>query len=359
MKISENIWKKSLLSKNSSIEEAIINLSEFGLKIILVVDNNNKLEGTISDGDIRSGLLRGLILKSPIDSIINKNSITVPFEIKREVVLQLMVINKVQQIPKVDKNQIVRGLFIWDEITTPSLKNNIFVIMAGGKGTRLLPHTENCPKPLVEISGKPMLLHIIERAKKEGFFHFYIAINYLGEMIEEYFKDGSDFGVDIKYLKETIQLGTAGSLSLLPPNLNDQIIVTNGDVITDIKYSDILNFHKKHEAIATMAVRGHEWQHPFGVVNTNGVDITGFEEKPIYKSNINAGVYVLSPNAIKKLNYNEHRDMPELFTELSKNSELTVAYPMHEPWLDVGKPDDLEQATKEMSAIKSNKNNQK
>ena len=218
------------------------------------------------------------------------------------------------------------------------------VILAGGLATRLRPITQTIPKALIEVAGKPMLLHIIERAKHEGFRNFYIAIHHLGKMIEDYFGDGSKFGVNIQYLREETPLGTAGALSLLKPCPTEAFVVTNGDVITDIKYADILDFHNRHNAFATMAVRTHEWQHPFGVVQTKGIDIVGFQEKPIAKTHINAGVYVLSPEALCELDENIRCDMPDLFEKLWDKSGRTVAYPMHEPWLDVGKPDDLKKA---------------
>jgi NDP-sugar pyrophosphorylase family protein len=218
------------------------------------------------------------------------------------------------------------------------------VIMAGGKGTRLMPHTENCPKPMVLVAGKPMLQHIIERSQQEGFNHFMLAINYLGHMIEEYFGDGSRFGVKIDYLREQTSLGTVGALTLFAQRPETPFVVTNGDVITDIRYGELLDFHVRYDAAATMAVRVHEWQHPFGVVQINGVDIVGFEEKPIARTHINAGVYALSPDALEFLVHGEHCDMPTLFERIQAKTLRTVVYPMHEPWLDVGKPEDLKLA---------------
>jgi NDP-sugar pyrophosphorylase family protein len=218
------------------------------------------------------------------------------------------------------------------------------VIMAGGMGTRLRPHTENCPKPLLPVAGKPMLEHIIDRAKLEGFNHFVLAIHYLGHMIESYFGNGEGLGVQIDYLREQSPLGTAGALGLLNPAPSHPFVVTNGDVITDIRYGELLDFHARHAAAATMAVRLHEWQHPFGVVQTKGVEIVGFEEKPITRSHINAGVYSLDPAALRLLGADTHCDMPALFDRLNAQGQRTVAYPMHEPWLEVGRPDDLKQA---------------
>ena len=213
--------------------------------------------------------------------------------------------------------------------------------MAGGMGTRLRPHTENCPKPLVSVAGKPMLEHIIERAKLEGFSHFVLAIHYLGHMIEDYFGNGERLDVRIDYLREQSPLGTAGALGLLNPRPDAPFVVTNGDVITDIRYGELLDFHIRHDAAATMSVRVHEWQHPFGVVQTRGIEIVGFEEKPVARSHINAGVYALNPDALSVLSADAHCDMPSMFERLQSKAKRTVAYPMHEPWLDVGRADDL------------------
>jgi dTDP-glucose pyrophosphorylase len=337
----EQHWRQALLPPDATIDQAINNLNKTSFRIILVATEAGVIEGTLSDGDIRRGILKGLDLNSSITSIICRKALVVPQEMKRELVIQLMLANQIQQIPIVDDQHRVVGLHLWDEITLPPKRPNIMVIMAGGMGTRLLPYTETCPKPLLPVAGKPMLEHIIERAKLEGFNHFVIAIHYLGEMIESYFGDGKSLGVKIDYLREKAPLGTAGALSLLDPIPEAPFIVTNGDIITDIRYSELLDFHTRHGAASTMAVRVHEWQHPFGVVQTNGVEIVGFEEKPIARSHINAGIYALDPVALSVLTAQEHCDMPTLFERIQNKNQRTVAYPMHEPWLDVGRPDDL------------------
>jgi NDP-sugar pyrophosphorylase family protein len=195
----------------------------------------------------------------------------------RDVVIQLMQANKIQQIPVVDDQNRVVGLYLWDEITTPPPRANLMVIMAGGMGKRLLPHTENCPKPLLPLAGKPMLEHIINRAMSQGFNHFMLAIHYLGHMVEDYFGDGLKMNARIEYIREQTPLGTAGGLGLLTRQPEAPFVVTNGDVLTDINYADLLDFHIRQAAAATMAVRTHEWQHPFGVVQTKGLDIVGFQ----------------------------------------------------------------------------------
>jgi dTDP-glucose pyrophosphorylase len=340
MNPSEQLWRQASLPANADIRQAIRNLNQNSIKIILVVNESGLLEGTISDGDIRRGLLMGLDLTSPVTSIIHRNALVVQPELERQTVIQLMVVNKIHQIPVVDEQHHVVGLHLWDKITTSPLRPNLMVIMAGGMGTRMLPHTETCPKPMLPVAGKPMLEHIIDRAKSEGFIHFVIAIHYLGNMIEAHFGNGERLGVQIDYLREDSPLGTAGALGLLNPVPDASFMVTNGDVITDIRYGELLDFHIRHAATATMAVRAHEWQHPFGVVQTQGVEIVGFEEKPIARSHINAGIYALDPTALSVLTADTHCDMPTLFERLQVKAQRLVAYPMHEPWLDVGQPND-------------------
>ena len=351
MNSTEQFWRKAILPAHATVQQAISNLDQVAIKIVLVVNEAGELEGTISDGDIRRGLLKGLDLNSPITNVIHRNALVVPPEMGREMVMQLMVANKIQQIPAVDEHRRVVGLHLWDEIATPPVRPNLMVIMAGGMGTRLRPHTENCPKPLLPVAGKPMLEHIIEHAKLEGFSHFVLAIHYLGHMIEEHFGNGERLGVQIDYLREQSPLGTAGALGLLNPRPDAAFVVTNGDVITDIHYGELLDFHLRHNAAATMAVRVHEWQHPFGVVQTEGIEIVGFDEKPVARTHINAGVYALEPDALNALAADTRCDMPALFERLQEQSKRTVAYPMHEPWLDVGRPDDLERARSNHASI--------
>ena len=344
MSSSDEIWRGAILPAIATIQEAIRNLDRSGIRIVVVVNEKGEFDGTITDGDIRRALLRGLTLSSPITEVTHRDALVVPPQIGRETVLQLMKANLMHQIPVVDENRRVVGVHLWDEILTPQARSNLLVIMAGGRGSRLGPHTQTCPKPLLPVAGKPILEHIVNRAKLEGFSRFVIAIHYLGSMIEQHFGDGRRLGVSIEYLREPSPLGTAGALALLSPRPEAPIVVTNGDVITDIRYGEMLDFHVRFAAAATMAVRVHEWQHPFGVIQTSGVEIVGIEEKPVARTHINAGVYALEPRVLDHLSPTERCDMPTLFERLLACRERAVAYPMHEPWLDVGRPDDLERA---------------
>ncbi len=337
-------WREALLPAEATLQQAIRNLDESTLQIVLVVGGDGQMAGTLTDGDVRRGLLRGLELGSPIQSIIHTDPLVVPPTLNRDTVMQLMQANKLRQLPIVDEHRRVIGLHLWDELMSPRQRGNLMVIMAGGAGTRLRPYTENCPKPLLAVGGKPMIDHIIERAKAEGFQRFVLAVHYLAGMIEDHCGDGRRWQVEISYLREQSPLGTAGALGLLRPAPDAPFLVSNGDVLTDIRYGDVLDFHARHEASATMAVRLYEWQNPFGVVHTEGVDIVGFEEKPISRSHINAGVYALEPSALEALAPGEPCDMPTLFARLQQQSKRTIVYPVHEPWLDIGRIDDLTRA---------------
>jgi dTDP-glucose pyrophosphorylase len=341
---AQRSWRKALLPASATLREAIRNLDQSALQIILVVSEDEVLLGTLTDGDIRRGLLRGLDMSSTIESLMTREPLVVPEGIPPKAVAQLMQMNKIHQLPVVDQRRRVVGLRVWYELQMPGQRPNQMVIMAGGRGTRLRPYTEDCPKPLLPVGGKPMLEHIIERARVEGFRRFVIAVNYLGQMIEQYFEDGSRWQVQIEYLREKSPLGTAGAIALLDPVPELPFMVSNGDVLTDIHYSELLDFHCRHEAVATMAVRQHEWQHPFGVVRTEGIEIVGFDEKPVARTHINAGIYVLEPSCIKALESGEQCDMPTLFARLQERGARTIAYPMHEPWLDVGREADLKRA---------------
>ena len=343
MNNDKKLWKKCVLPLASSIKDAIVNLDAGGFKIALIVNPLGVLAGTVSDGDIRRGILRGLGADRSIDSIMNESPVVVSPSTSEAAIRKMMYVFKVQQIPIVDEQRRVVGLRTWDEFGGFQERENLLVIMAGGQGMRLRPYTDDCPKPLLKVAGKPIVEHIITRAVEEGFRKFVLATHYLGHMIEQYLGDGSSFGVKISYLREPSPMGTAGALSLLM-RPTESFVVTNGDVLTDIRYGGILDFHLNQDASATMAVGIHEWQHPFGVVSTKDGKIVGFEEKPTYTTHINAGVYVLKPSALDFLQQSERCDMPDLFQTLRRKSQPTVAYPLYETWLDIGRPNDLKEA---------------
>ena len=341
-----DLWRDSIVKINTPIKIAIERLNKVGIKIALVLDDDCRLLGTISDGDFRRGILSGLSMEDTVEKIMNKNPRTVSEGAGRLEILKVMTDTKILQIPIIDKNSFVVGLHLWDDISVQAKYSNIMVIMAGGKGSRLHPQTENRPKPMLLVAGIPILEHIIKRAQSQGFNHFIIAINYLGEIIEKYFKDGQKFGVKIEYLHEDVPLGTAGALSLLNSKPERAFIVTNGDVITDINYSDFLEYHTAQNAAATVAVHTHEFQIPYGVVQINGLEVESYEEKPIFSSLINAGVYALEPGILDFIKEPRYRDMPEILDISRDLKKKVIVYPLHESWIDIGRPIDLELANK-------------
>lgn len=347
-------WQGLCLPQAATLQAAAERLEQQKIKIVLI-ESNGLLIGTISDGDIRRGLLKGLALQDSVELVLNPSPFVVPSSIEKKTVVQIMKSNGVEHLPTLTDDGLLSGLLIRSSQHMTRLLGNTMVIMAGGLGTRLRPHTEQCPKPLLDVAGKPMLAHIIERARADGFSRFTIALGYLGHMIKEYFQDGRKFGVHIDYIEEQQPLGTAGALGLMKKP-KKAFVVTNGDVMTDISYQQLLQFHQTQHAKATMAVCLHEWRNPFGVVHIDAGHIIGFEEKPLARSYINAGVYVLEPECLAGIAAGQPMDMPDLFETLRAQGSSTIAYPMHETWIDVGRPSDWQKANLAQNPVDAGQN---
>ena len=314
-------FKKLILTPKNTIQDAVKNLDRSGMKIVLVT-KNNKFIGTITDGDIRRGILQGISLKASIQKILNKNAIVCDSSVSIKELTNTMITNDINSIPIIDKNKRLIDLkFLFED--KPINKNkvlNSMVIMVGGKGKRLMPYTKFLPKTLLKVAGKPIIEHIIDRAKLNGYNDFILSINHLGTLIKKVIGNGKSLNAKIRYVKENKKLGTAGSLSLMKKILNKNFIVTNGDVITDINYNDLLKFHIKNKSVATMAIRSYEIRNPYGEIKTIGNEITDYFEKPIYKSYINTGVYAFHPKILKFLKYNKEISMMQLFKKLNKKN---------------------------------------
>ena len=339
-------WKKTFINTSSTIRDAIKSLNSSSMRICMLVDERQALLGTISDGDIRRGILRGLSLDSNVMNIIRKDPIVCNSEIPLEDVENMMRESGILQVPIVDNQNVVCGMHNLVDLDKKKFadQNQLMIIMAGGEGTRLLPFTEHCPKPMLHVNGKPMIERIINNAKEQGFGRFIISVNYLAHLITDYLGNGERLGVEISYTHENKPLGTVGSLSLILEKVHEPFVLTNGDVLSDVNYSNLLDFHQQNDADATMCVCEYELHNPFGVVRTNGIRIEGFEEKPIHHSLINAGVYAFNAETLKYLKYNEYCDIPTLFTRLADVGKTSLAYLVHEKWRDVGRPEDLNAA---------------
>jgi dTDP-glucose pyrophosphorylase len=334
-------WRATLIAPAATLHDVIAALDRTAMQILMVVDDTRCLLGTVTDGDVRRALLRGAPMETEAQAVMFPTPLVVGPDIGRDVVLTLMRMNKIHQLPVVDGERRVVGLHAWDEIIAAPDHDNLVVLMAGGFGKRMMPYTEHMPKPMLEVAGKPLLEHALERAHGEGFRRFVISLHYRPEVIRDHFGDGSRFGVEIAYVEETEPLGTAGALSLISERPEAPMVIANGDVLTGVRFAEMLEFHRNFGGAATMAVRDHVYQNPFGVVQTEGMQITGFEEKPVWRTKINAGLYVLEPEALDLLKPRAFCNMPTLFERLQARGQKTIAYPMHESWMDVGNPQDL------------------
>lgn len=339
------MFNKILLKKESTIKDALVMLNNEGLQIVLVIDNQRKLIGTISDGDIRRGLLDKKTLDSSVLEIMNSKFIYAKKNQGEIFALEIMKKNSINQLPILDDFGRVIDLFLLkDLINIPLEKKNAVVIMAGGEGKRLRPLTENCPKPMLEVGGKPMLQTILESLIESGFKKFFFSVNYLKERIIDYFGDGSKWNVEIQYLIEDKPLGTAGSLTLLPKNLSDPIIVMNGDILTKFDPKKLIEFHNENASYATICVRDNETIVPFGVIESNGIELTKIIEKPTYNNLVSAGVYTFDPEVIGILSEEKKIDIPDLILLLKKMDKRVLICPIHEYWLDIGRRETLTEA---------------
>ena len=329
------------------ISDILKRFDNHSITTVVILSRDKKLAGVITEGDIRRGILGGLTVHDPIHDLVNRSPVVSGDTQISNSDEDAFVANRIDLVPVVIDGEFA-GILVNPTFT--QMTEVEFIIMAGGKGTRLKPFTEDCPKPMVEIADKPMIEHIILNAKSHGFTNFTITLNYLGHMIVDHLGDGSRLGVNVSYVQEEEPLGTAGALSLLEKPPEHPFIVSNGDVVTQLNYREFYNAHLSNGAVASMAVKRHDIQNQFGVVHTDGTTIVGFEEKPVYTSQINAGVYVLNPETLSLLPTNSYCDMPNLFMKLRAANMHLLAFAIFESWLDVGNPNDLHQARKTLSS---------
>ena len=334
-------WKKAVLKDSATMRDAMEAIDRGSLQIVVVVDKSYRLVGTVTDGDIRRGILRGLPFTVSIRQIMGGKPQSAKVDQTREEILGLMKQKKIHQIPVLDDEGKVAGIVVLDELLTAPSQENWVVLMAGGLGTRLRPLTDAVPKPMIPIGQKPLLETILENFVEYGFKNFFISVHYKDHMIRNYFGDGSRWGVHIRYLSEDDRRGTAGALSLLPQNPPGPIFVMNGDLLTKINFNQLLSFHLEHKLAATMCVREYDFQVPYGVLSLDGHRILAIDEKPTQKFFVNAGIYVLEPRALKVIPPKKFYDMPQLFKDLMKKNDATAAFPIREYWIDIGHMRDL------------------
>jgi len=347
-----NDWKKVILKAKNTMKNAIEVLELEGQGIIMVANNQNKLIGTVTDGDIRRALMQEKDIDSPLEEIMHKNPTSISAEHSREEILLIMKQEGILQLPVVDENRVIIGLKSIKSSVEFDKRDNVVFLMAGGFGTRLKPLTDNIPKPLLLIGDKPILEIIIDQFIESGFHNFVISTHYKSKMVKEYFGDGSHWGVNIEYVCEEKPIGTAGALGLLRQNITKlPVIVMNGDLLTKVDFESFLNFHNKHAGEASICVREYKVEVPYGVVNSSKNKLTNIVEKPIHKHFVNAGIYIINPSILESLDGKTYLDMPDLLqNQIKKGFEVNV-FPLHEYWLDIGQLDQLQKAKKDSKNI--------
>jgi len=347
-------WRDALIPQDASLRATLRQIDASRMQIALVVDAAGRLLGTVTDGDVRRALLRDASLESPVTAAMNRKPLTATEDQDRESIIGMMRARALHQIPLLDARGMVVGLEIIDELLGRPQHDNWVVLMAGGLGTRLHPLTHDTPKPMLKVGDRPILEHIVEAFVAQGFRRFYVSLNYLGDRIRAHFADGARWGAEIRYVVEDQPLGTAGALALLPQRPTAPLIVMNGDILTKLDFTHLLEFHARRGALATMCIRSYEFQIPYGVVSTAGERLVGIEEKPRQSCFVSAGIYVLSPAALELLRPGQSVDMPALFEAAIAAGQPTAAYHLRDYWLDIGRLEDFERANGDLNRIAGN-----
>jgi dTDP-glucose pyrophosphorylase len=339
------------LNKNATIKEALEIIDKAAMQIALIVDDDDRLVGTLTDGDIRRGLLKGLTLDSSIEGITFTTPTIATISDTKEEILKIALAKKLHQIPIVDENGKIVGIQEIEELIKPKQKTNKVILMVGGLGTRLRPLTENTPKPMLKVGNKPILQTIIEKFAEYGYANIVMCVNYKSHVIQEYFGDGGEFGVSIEYVFEEQRMGTAGALSLLHVKPTEPFFVMNGDLLTNVNFEHLHDYHLANNATGTMCVREYDFQVPYGVVHVKNSKILSIEEKPTHKFFVSAGIYMLSPEVLELIPQNKFYDMPTLFEKIISDNKNAISFPLREYWLDIGRIEEYKKANDEYGEV--------
>ena len=343
-------WRKVLLDSRVDVTTAAEVLTSSSMRIVMVVDKEDRLLGTVTDGDIRRALMAGNAMTSPVTTVMQKNPIAITQGDSRRKALQIMREKDLLHLPVLDVKGVVVGLETVRDLLFKEQRPNPVLLMAGGFGKRLYPLTREVPKPLLPVGEKPILQTILEQLAEGGFSQFFLAVHYRSEQVRAHFGDGSKWGVRIEYLEERQPLGTAGALSLLDQTMIDApLLMMNGDLLTRLDFGQLVDFHGEHGGLATMCVREYDFQIPYGVVHGDGDQVTDIIEKPVQKFFVNAGIYILEPELLGQCRPDEAIDMPDLLREVVNDGRKVSMFPIHEYWLDIGRMEEYERAQVEGS----------
>ena len=335
----------NFVSQELSLEESIKFLEKANLKILFVLSNEQKLIGTITDGDIRRGILNGIPLSGKTNDFMQKDFVTSNDFDSIDEIHEKIAKNDLVAVPDLDKQGKILTLYTNKKfVETPQKMNNPILLMAGGMGSRLAPLTHEIPKPLLKVGNKPIIETIMENFIKSGFSNFFISTFYKKDKIKNFIGNGDKWEIEVSYVEESEPLGTAGCLSLLPNTIKDPLIVMNGDVLTKINIKSLLDYHASMEAAITMCSRDFSYQVPYGVITSNDGVFEKVTEKPINSSQVSAGIYVINPDVLKNIEKNKFLDMPTLINDSAKNDLKVAVFPIHEYWLDIGQKRDFERA---------------
>ena len=338
----------------ASIHHALATMDRGGNGIILVVDDRHSLLGTLTDGDMRRALLANANMEAGVTALLEtkkgtrfEHPITAKTGQTDEIYLGLLQDHRLTALPLLDAAGSVSGLVTLDDLVVGSRLAVRAVVMAGGRGKRLDPLTENTPKPMLTVGERPLLERTIDRLCDAGIRRVNITTHYKPEKITEYFGDGEDRGMELNYVHETRPLGTAGALGLIEAP-DEPLLVINGDILTDVDFQAMLAYHAEHEADMTVAVRQYDVQIPYGVVECEGTHITQLREKPTHNFFVNAGIYLLQPSVHALIDNGEQLDMTHLIQRLLDNGRPVVSFPVREYWLDIGQVADSERAQEDI-----------
>jgi dTDP-glucose pyrophosphorylase len=338
-----------LVPPTASVRQTLETITKNSRQVVMVVDDDARLVGVVTDGDIRRGLLRGVALDGRVSDLMNPRPITTPAGTSRATALSLMQERRLRHLPVVDAGGRLVEVMLFDDLLRPVPIPNAAVVMAGGDGRRMRGVSENVPKPLLRVGGKPLLEILIERLRAAGISRIFITVRYKSEMIEAHFGDGSRFGVRLRYVREDEPLGTAGALARLPEPLGEPFLLVNGDILTKCDFLAMLDFHAQYRAALTVGAVAHTVEVPYGVLRLDAEQLAAIEEKPRLDFLINAGIYIVDPSAIALIPRDRPFDAIELIPLLKRAGRAVVAFPVREYWLDVGRDGDFNQANRDVA----------
>ncbi len=341
------------LTIQSTVKDALKIIDQGRIRIALVVNEDDSLIGTLTDGDIRRAMLNGIGLKDTIENIYCKDPLVASINDSRSYMVNLCKTNEIYQLPVLDNNGRVIRVEILNEGVNPNKYDNKVVLMVGGVGKRLRPLTNDTPKPMLHVGNRPILQTIVEQISHCGFSNIIMCVGYKSNIIQDFFGDGSKFGVNIEYIIEENKMGTVGALSLLSESQkpNKPFIVMNGDLLTSVSFSNLLDFHMSHDGEATISIKEYSLQVPYGIVEMQGEKVLSMKEKPVQKFFISAGIYVLNPSCINYIDKGKYFDINTLFEKLTNLNKVISAFPIREYWLDIGRIDEYNRANHEYHEV--------